>query len=102
MNRRQTYFAAQRNRGTRHIPLHEVTARGLLDRRFSPGAKKTRGLKGSGTGGEELTEYEILIGDTTALSKESDKLSQSQKMQKQMLMLIEGTHWRLGKRLRRP
>ena len=60
-----------------HKDLFEVTARGVRDRftllsRWHK-SKTSRELKGSGTGGEELTEYEILIEDMIALSEESDK-----------------------------
>ena len=43
-------------------------------------SKTSRELKGSGTGGEELTdlEYEILIEDMIALSEESDKKAESE------------------------
>lgn len=53
-----------------HKDLFEVTARGvrdqftLLSRQHK--SKTSRELKGSGTGGEELTEYEILIEDMIA------------------------------------
>ena len=60
-----------------HKDLFEVTARGVRDRltlfsrRYK--SKSSRELKGSRTGGEELTEYEILIEDMIAMSEESDK-----------------------------
>jgi len=62
--------------------LLEVTARGVWDRftllfrRYK--SKTSWELKGSGSGGEELTEYEILIEDMIALSEESDKKAESE------------------------
>ena len=58
--------------------LFVVTARGvrdrftLLSRRYK--SKTSRELQGSGTGGEELTDYEILIEDMIALNEESGKI----------------------------
>ena len=48
----------------------------LFSRRHK--SKTSRELKGSGTGGEELTGYEILIEDMIALSEESDKKAESE------------------------
>lgn len=59
-----------------------MTARGvrdqftLLSRRHI--SKTSRELKGSGTSGEELTEYEILIEDMIALSEESHEKAESE------------------------
>ena len=65
-----------------HKDLFEVTARGVRDRFTLPSrrhkSKTSREIKGSGTGGEELTEYEILIEDMIALSEESDKKAESE------------------------
>ena len=65
-----------------HKDLFEVTARGVRDRftLFSRRhkSKTYREIKGSGTGGEELTEYEILIEDMIALSEDSDKKVESE------------------------
>lgn len=43
----------------------------LLSRRYK--SKTSQELKGFGTGGEELTKFEVLMGDMTALSEESAK-----------------------------
>ncbi|XP_078382732.1 uncharacterized protein LOC144665364 [Oculina patagonica] len=64
-----------------HKDLFDVTARGvrdrftLLSRRYK--SKTSRELKGSGTGGDELTEFELLMEDMIALSEESDKKAAS-------------------------
>ena len=65
-----------------HKNLFEVTARGvrdrftLLSRRHK--SKTSREIKGSGTGGKELAEYETLIEDMIALCEESDKEAESE------------------------
>ena len=65
-----------------HKDLFDVTARGerdrftLLSRRYK--SKTTQELKVSGTGGEELTEFEVLMEEMIALSEESDKKAESE------------------------
>ena len=100
MDRRQKYFAAPRYRGTRHIPLSGVTAKGLRDRRFSPGGNNQENFKALALV-VKLTECDKLIEDMIGMSEKSDKLSQKQKLQKLTQMLIDGKHWRLEKRQKR-
>lgn len=86
------YKAGSRERGTVwqvisnnlncHKDLFDVTARGvrdrftLLSRRYK--SKTSRELKGSGSGGEELTEFDLLMEDMISLSDECDKKAESE------------------------